>query len=74
MDWVIDEDFSTGMDNWWVEGGKSVAVEGLTADARQAYVDIRNGKVARVTALGVTTLKVADAVVINQEKRGDYEK
>ena len=25
--WIIDEDFSAGMDNWWVEGGEEVRVE-----------------------------------------------
>ena len=25
--WIIDEDFSQGMDDWWVEGGEEVRVE-----------------------------------------------
>jgi hypothetical protein len=65
-----------GREEWIVfnADGEPVDVKGLATDARQAYVDIHEGTVARVTAMGVTTLKVADAAVIKQAKRGDYEK
>jgi len=48
MEWVIDEDFSAGMDNWWVEGGESVAVEDGRLVVRADNGQIEGGNVCTV--------------------------
>ena len=48
MDWIIDEDFSAGMENWWVEGGESVAVEDGRLVMRADNPDVPGGKVCTV--------------------------
>ena len=45
MDVVIDEDFSKGMDNWWVEGGKKVWVEDRKLYMEADSPDIPGGHV-----------------------------
>ena len=49
-----------GREEWVVlnHTGETVAVEGLATDATQAYVDLRNGKPARVLLLNGTHLTV----------------
>ena len=61
----------------WVvlnEGGGPVAADGLETDARQVYVDVVEGKVARVLALDGTYLRLAGEEIFRQAARGDYEK
>jgi len=61
----------------WVvlnEAGKSVAADGLETDARQVYVDLTEGKVARALVLGGTYLKLAGKEIFRRAERGDYEK
>jgi len=65
-----------GREEWAVlnPDGKAFSVAGLGTDARQAYVDVRDGKATRVFALGATHLRLGDAELFRVSKRMDHEK
>ena len=46
--WVIDEDFSAGMGNWWVEGGERVSVEDGRLLVQADNPDVPGGSVCTV--------------------------
>lgn len=46
--WIIDENFSAGMDNWWVEGGHEVRVEGGRLVVRADRPETEGGSVCTV--------------------------
>lgn len=54
--------------------GKPVRIDGLTTDARQAYVDLREGQPVRVLALDATHLEAGTQEIFSSPTREDYEK
>ena len=46
--WIIDEDFSQGMDDWWVEGGEEAVVESGRLVVRADKPDLPGGRVCTV--------------------------
>jgi hypothetical protein len=54
--------------------GEAFDLEGLGTDARQAYVDVRDGKVAHAFVLGATHLHLGNEDLFRKTERTDHEK
>lgn len=54
--------------------GKALDIEGLKTDARQLYLDLRQGQPQRFVILGGRSLTQAGKDIYRQENRGDSGK
>jgi hypothetical protein len=65
-----------GRTEWIVlnPAGTPVQVEGLATNAKQVYLDLRDGKPTRAQALGGTFLTLDDKDVYRQAERKDWER
>jgi hypothetical protein len=63
-----------GREEWIVLNtpGKTIKTDALTTDARQLYLDLRDGKPQRAMLLDGTHLTVAGKSLWKQDKRGDW--
>lgn len=64
-----------GREEWCILNptGGPIEVDGLTTDARQAYLDIQDGKCIRALALNASHLTVGVQEILRQPKRVDFE-